>query len=270
MTSPHPPPDHLIVVCGHGIWRGGPARGHDEAEWLIEAYKAGETPTFVAHIRAGLAALAADPRALLAFSGGPTRHETPLSEARSYADLAAANDFFGLVAPSAAAARILVEEQALDSYYNILFSLLAFWRHTGGAWPARLTVVSHAFKRARLVDAHCGPGAIAFLPLDRVAFVGINPPNLPAEFGGQTADADKAKSMADAHIVDHWTSDPHGVGALLSGKRRARNPWGVGQRLFASDAERQRSGLRTRLVGDDMEALADGCPQPWNDTGGRR
>ncbi|ERS99387.1 uncharacterized protein SPSK_04457 [Sporothrix schenckii 1099-18] len=320
MTTSPPLPSHLVVVCGHGIWRGGPARGHDEAEWLIESYKAGETPTFIEHIKAGIQALADDERAVVAFSGGPTRKETPLSEARSYANLAAANDYFGLL-PDAGDAqqqkqegahplspiplhrRILVEEQALDSYYNILFSLVAFWRHVhelaastaaassplpaSSAWPARLTIVSHAFKLSRLVDCHCGPDAIGFLPIEtRVAFIGINPPNLPAEFGNAhtkdnkssndssdssdtnskaSVSQDKQKAMAGAHtVVDHWTEDPHGVGDLLAGKRRARNPWKISQLLFVDDEERQRSRLRTRMVGIDMEALDDDGPRPWN------
>ncbi|CAK7565927.1 MAG: hypothetical protein SEPTF4163_003857 [Sporothrix epigloea] len=294
MTVPVPLPDHLVIVCGHGIWLGGPALGHDESEWLIEGYKAGETPTFIEHIKAGIRTVADDKRALLAFSGGPTRSETPLSEARSYANLAAANDYFGLLshetkttmtaATAAVAAeahpfslsplhhRILVEEQALDSYYNILFSLVAFWRRVG-AWPARVTIVSHAFKRSRLVDDHCGSAAIAILPLDqRVSFIGINPPNLPAEFGGASNAAsttsvleDKSQAMQGARdVLGHWATDPHGVGHLLAGKRRARNPWKCDQKLFVNDTERQRSGLLTRLVGDDMEAIAEGSPRPWN------
>ena len=63
------PPTHLIVVCCHGIWIGGPARGTAESEWLIAPFQAGETPTFIEHIKAGLVLLAADPDAALMFSG---------------------------------------------------------------------------------------------------------------------------------------------------------------------------------------------------------
>jgi hypothetical protein len=63
------PPNHVVVVCGHAIWQGGPKNGWDEAEWLIESYKKGETPTFISHIRAGVQALANDSRAVLVFSG---------------------------------------------------------------------------------------------------------------------------------------------------------------------------------------------------------
>jgi len=63
------PPNHVIVICGHGIWLGGPKNGWDEGEWLIESYKKGETPTFIRHIEAGVQTLADDERATLVFSG---------------------------------------------------------------------------------------------------------------------------------------------------------------------------------------------------------
>lgn len=63
------PPSHLILVCGHAIWAGGPSNGLDESEWIIEGWKKGETPTYTAHIKAGLKALGEDDRAILIFSG---------------------------------------------------------------------------------------------------------------------------------------------------------------------------------------------------------
>ena len=63
------PPSHLLVDCGHAIWLGGPKNGRDEGEWLIEGYKAGETPTFMAHIKAGVELLSQDADAVLVFSG---------------------------------------------------------------------------------------------------------------------------------------------------------------------------------------------------------
>jgi folylpolyglutamate synthase len=64
-----PPPDHLIIVCGHAIWLGGAHNGHDESEWLIESYKKGETPIFIEHIRTGVRALSEDDHSVLIFSG---------------------------------------------------------------------------------------------------------------------------------------------------------------------------------------------------------
>jgi dihydrofolate synthase len=62
-------PNHIVIVCGHAIWPGGPKNGWDESEWLIESYKKGETPTFIEHIRAGVKVLSEDERAILVFSG---------------------------------------------------------------------------------------------------------------------------------------------------------------------------------------------------------
>jgi folylpolyglutamate synthase len=63
------PPSHLVIVCGHAIWLGGPKNGWDESEWLIEGYKQGETPTFIEHIKAGVQILSQDESAVLVFSG---------------------------------------------------------------------------------------------------------------------------------------------------------------------------------------------------------
>lgn len=167
--------------------------------------------------------------------------------------------------------RILAEKRALDSYYNILFSLVHFWRRTG-VWPEHLTMVSHAFKRARLVDGHCA--AIGF-PLDRITFIGINPPGIkdaPLSSGQSTGgglvlsdQASKLKGDAMTGVsqtLDDWAKDPHGAGEVLAGKRRKRNPWGISQRLF-SQAERERSGVQTRFLGDGTEALVEGGTRPW-------
>ncbi|KAK3946048.1 FolC bifunctional protein [Diplogelasinospora grovesii] len=252
-----PPLNHLVIVCGHAIWAGGPKNGWDEGEWLIESYKAGETPTFIEHIKAGVKVLGEDERAVLIFSGGPTRKETQLSEARSYFNLAVANSYFNLIPEgSPATARLVLEERALDSYYNILFSLVEFWRFTGGIWPERITIVSHAFKRTRLVDAHCS--AIGF-PLEGIDFVGINPPGMDAGSGDVKEDAMRGVQLA----VGQWAEDPHGVGEALASKRAQRNCWNVDQHLFLHKQERLRSGVQTRMLEDGTEALVDGGVRPW-------
>lgn len=63
-------PNHLIIVCCHGIWTGGPSNGANEDEWLIADFQRGETDTFIEHIKAGVRCLAQDyDNSVLVFSG---------------------------------------------------------------------------------------------------------------------------------------------------------------------------------------------------------
>lgn len=183
---------------------------------------------------------------------GPTSPSTRLSEARSYANLATANAYWGLLpSPSTLShpnPRILLEERALDSHQNILHSLTTFWRFNS-LWPTRLTIVSHNFKRQRLAHVHCA--ALDFPP-DRVEFIGIDPPGIGPEV-----------LASEARAVEAWLRDPQGRGKGLRGKRAGRNCWGVGERVFADDAERARSGIETVVDEDGAEYLVEGALRPW-------
>ncbi|KAL7623113.1 hypothetical protein AAE478_006792 [Parahypoxylon ruwenzoriense] len=247
------PPSNLIVVCCHGIWLGGPERGFHEDEWLIAGFQKGETPTFIEHIKAGLRVLQEDNGSVLMFSGGPTRKETRLSEALSYANLASANAYFGIVSEAETSGRISCEERALDSYSNVLFSLIKFWCDHE-SWPEKITIVSHAFKRERLVDCHCG--AIGF-PLHRANFVGVDPP-------GMVDGSNEAAIEGIVEAVTQWKEDPHGKGEVLAGKRRRRNPWEIPQRLFLIEEDRIRSGVQSSSVETGEDYLLEDIPPPWS------
>lgn len=175
-----------------------------------------------------------------------------------------ANSYFDFIPDTSIfTSRILQDTRALDSYHNILHSLLLFHR-TYASWPALLTIVSHAFKRPRIVEGHCA--AVGF-PLDSVRFVGIDPPGMQQAAPGKTEEGNRAEEKKGAiagvqRAVDEWARDPHGVGASLAAKRRARNPWGLEDRLFADEDARIRSGVVTHII-DGHEALVDDAKRPW-------
>jgi hypothetical protein len=194
---------------------------------------------------------------------GPTRKETFLSEAQSYSNLVAVHNLFGhnfinklnskpQTISEVISSKILIENRALDSYHNVLFSLTLFYSRFG-AWPLSLTIVSHNFKRPRFIDGHCA--AIGF-PLERTRFVGIDPPGM---VNGENEAAMKGVGQA----VDEWTADPHGRGEKLAGKRAKRNPWAVWQGVFEKETdESSKGGLVTKGQGE-METLVDDAPRPW-------
>ncbi|KAF4451587.1 hypothetical protein F53441_5443 [Fusarium austroafricanum] len=249
------PPSHLIIVCCHGVWLGGPTHGQDEDEWLIADFQRGETPTFVQHIKAGVKAVAQErSNSVLIFSGGPTRKESRISEAAGYKNIAYKNNYWGLLQNEEASNAVLLEERALDSYHNVLFSLTLF--HTQfKAWPTHITIVSHGFKKDRLVDGHCK--AIGF-PLGRVTFIGIDPPGMVAVW----KDQDKEEAMKGVGLtMGEWKDDPHGRGESLAGKRTKRNPWAVWQGVFPSE-DCDHGGLVVKME-NGSEVIDEEAAWPW-------
>jgi len=110
----HPSAESLIIVCCHAIFLPD-ADAHDfplhsphhESNWLLAPFqksnpttnKLGEHETFLAHVKAGMDALAVGtdgehpPSSLLVLSGGATkRSETLKTEARSYYHAALAEE----------------------------------------------------------------------------------------------------------------------------------------------------------------------------------
>jgi len=84
----------------------------------------------------------------------PTRgHTSPFSatsEGESYLRFARAA---GLLPSADMFTRVTIEDAALDSFQNVLFSIARF-RELTGAYPMRITVVGHDFKRRRFEGLH--------------------------------------------------------------------------------------------------------------------
>lgn len=174
--------------------------------------------------------------------------------------MAAQNNYWALIPSAVSGCEVLIEDRALDSYHNVLFSLTFFHAQTH-AWPQRVTIISHGFKRERLVNGHCA--AIRY-PLERVSFVGIDPPGMAAlALGGGGDDGeDKEEAMKGVSLaMGEWRSDPHGRGPGLAGKRAKRNPWAVEQGVFGAGVA-DRGGLVVKGEGGS-EVLDEEAERPW-------
>ena len=129
---------------------------------------------------------------------------------------------------------MLLEEQALDSFANLFFSLLMFWRETG-QWPEKVTIISDEFKEDRFMELHVP--AIRF-PRRRVVFLGVDPEYMRE--GSKELERERATSVRRGEMergFREWQRDPLGVGSVLSKKRKERNCWGVSQVLFENREE---------------------------------
>jgi hypothetical protein len=199
--------EHLILSPGHAVWnlRGDPLA---DSSWYLRDYQRGEPSFYLAHIRRAVELTAADPGALLIFSGSQTFAAAgPRSEAQGYWMLAEHFEWWGA---GGARARAITEEFALDSFQNVLFALCRFHEFTGG-WPERISVAGWGFKARRFVDLH--RAAVRF-PANRFHYVAVNDPG----------DADAAARAEAANRVE-FAADPYGTTAALAEKRSIRDPF---------------------------------------------
>ena len=266
---------HLVVVAGHAVLTSLDYHNlTDDGQWELQSFQRGQLSTFLRHIEEGIALAAADPAALLLFSGGETRgHAGPRSEAQSYWMVAELTHWFGRqqgreweegvdVASSGGAAdgdsvwsvrsRTSTEEFARDSYENLLFSLCRFHELTMH-YPQRITVVGFTFKGPRFAELH--RRAVRF-PASNFAYVGIDP---------------LTSSSTSAHVAEQerlnsflpFSADPYGCLPPLSSKRLQRNPF------------RRSHGYGHQSSCPHLHALIHHCgpepfalPLPWDEEGG--
>jgi hypothetical protein len=212
----------LIIVCCHSIFLGKDEPTL-ESSWNLAPFqrsdggvKPGEHETFLLHILVALFHATQSTRGWIVFSGGPTATNiTTQSEARSYFDA------FEAMVPSGhpwfqqlwdhVKPRVLLEEQATDSFQNLLFSIITV-RKRLGAYPKYITIITHAFKSRRFLELHAP--AIRW-PRKDIAVHGVNP-------SFSLADLNDAEEKENENAFTAFKNDPYGTGKNLLEKRRAR------------------------------------------------
>jgi len=196
---------HLILVPGHAVW-GLTQDPSLDAAWHLKPFQNREPRFFLEHIQAAVLLAAADPSALLLFSGNATDEAAgPVSEALSYFLAAERLAWFG---QPAVRARAALEEFACDSYQNLEFSLHRFHQLTN-RYPDLITVSGWAFKHPRFVQ-HA----------QALGFAG--------EFQGLCGNAPENLAEAEAREAEtrhQYLLDPRGLQHPLAAKRAARNPF---------------------------------------------
>ncbi|KAF8256908.1 hypothetical protein EI94DRAFT_1671780 [Lactarius quietus] len=203
--------DHLVIVPGHGIWTGvHPEEAENEDAWILASYQRGRgrPSIFHAHIARGSQIASEDPKALLIFSGGYTSPLSATSEGESYLHFARTT---GLLPSADTFTRATTEDAALDSFQNVLFSIARF-RELTGAYPSRITIVGHNFKRRRFEQLH---RRALHWPKLHFTYEGVP---LRTE-----ADEREAASGELVNAFNPYSTDLYGCHAPLVQKRVGRN-----------------------------------------------
>ena len=106
---------------------------------------------------------------------------------------------------------IALEENAVDSYQNLLFSILRYYSILK-RWPQHITLISHDFKKRRFIELH--RRAIRW-PIGKFTFVGIDPPeNVVSRLDLDIGEENKG--------FGSWKKDPYASQLFLQNKREAR------------------------------------------------
>jgi hypothetical protein len=139
----------IVIVAGHAIYQDGTwCGGHN-----------GEDRFYAQHVEAGIKLHRALEGGCLVLSGGRTRPDR--EEVRTGKVTNSEGDGmleYGKTAfPNLNTDNILVESWARDSFENVFFSKLAYFKRFG-TWPAAVYIVSWPWKANRFYLISCGLG----------------------------------------------------------------------------------------------------------------
>jgi hypothetical protein len=145
----------LIIVCAHAVYHGKDP--FDETHWGLQPFqrstdtKQSEHITFIHHVEHGANLLLKNrgKNSILIFSGGHTNVSFPnISEAEGYYRIA--NHVLPRLDQKIESDTIALEDNATDTFQNILFSILKFY-NLKQQYPDKIIVVTHEFKRERVL-----------------------------------------------------------------------------------------------------------------------
>jgi len=215
----------LIVVPGHAVIKLNmiaQADREDSAWYLLDYQRNQGFPSIISsHIKVAIDLLRNNSHSLLIFSGGETRKDVgPMSEAASYYYFAVEKHW--LTADLLDGNRVFLEEFALDSYENVLYSICRF-REIKGYYPSRVFIVGFDFKSRRFEQLH--RMAIGFSP-ERFHYVKVRPPS-SSQQQQQQHGFDRVRSMEGERLAyQQFEGDLYGCSdPALAQKRQARNPF---------------------------------------------
>ena len=198
----------LIIVACHAICMI-PRNPLSIRSWTGTYGYPEEAALYTQHIQHAVAIAAVDPTAMVVFSGGITRVGAPLSESASYLGVAKQAALWG--ANPSTLARLWVEENARDSFYNCLYSICLF-KEVNGYYPESIAVIGMDFKRTRF-GLH-------------MSSLGWNKPyqyfgfNNPPERDGILDQAEQGERNVMKELMD----DPFVRSKYFQEKRKKRNP----------------------------------------------
>jgi hypothetical protein len=148
-------PNCLVIVCAHAVFHGKDPLV--ETHWGLQPFqrstdtKQGEQTTFIRHIVHGYNLLLKNrgKDSILIFSGGHTNTSFPnISEAEGYYRIA--KHVFFDADQKIGSENIALEDNATDTFQNVLFSILKFY-DLKQKYPDKVIVVTHDFKRQRVL-----------------------------------------------------------------------------------------------------------------------
>ena len=214
---------NLIIIPGHAIYTGQKKEDiYFSNKWIgtYQGYRfEDEVPLYVDHIRQGIIKANDDLLALLVFSGGLTRKKKlfkeedvhPITEAQGSYNIAEQFEWFRCIHIKQ---RVELENYALDSYDNLLFSLCVFNKKYH-KYPKNVFVYGLSFKKERyLFHADVIRRDLEIEPHFKFYYFGINnPPDYVMDCGSR---------LGEIETLELFKEDPHAEKPTLKTKKEER------------------------------------------------